>query len=509
MSWARIGRRTTLKLAVACAALAALSGAAWAADKDTVTIAWPADVPGWDPNQRFVPDAQVIYKAVFDQPLDQNPDITFKPHLIKSYKLAPDGLSMEFEVRDDVLFHDGSKMTAADIRYTFFERIQKQHKVDTIRSWGEVTDIEVLSPTKGVFKFKQPKVTAPQWLGFLGSFVVPRDYMEKVGPDAFREKPIGTGPYKLVEYQLNSRIVLERNDQYWGPKPKIKRVIYDIVKDPAARVAAVQSGQADLAVAVPVREASRLNKIAGLAGEMTPITRLILVHLRNDMAFTDMNVRLAVHHAVDKAAISKAFYEGAAVPLSTLSTPGTPAFDANYKFAYDPKKAAELLAKSGFGPKNPVKLKLATTNGHFPSDYEIARAMVAMWKKVGIEVEIEVIEYAKYFELNRGGKLPELTLYSWDNATGDPEITAGYLLHPKKPFGPWKGPEVGEKVVALETVVDYQKRVAGYRELERFALETGATMPLLQSVMTVVKKKNLAYTKYGNGWILPQTMSWQ
>jgi len=90
-------------------------------------------------------------------------------------------------------------------------------------------------------KFNSPAPTAPQWLSFLGSFMVPKGYMEKVGVDAFREKPVGTGPYKLVEYQLNSRIVLERNDSYWGAKPKLKRIVFDIVKDPSARVAAIQS----------------------------------------------------------------------------------------------------------------------------------------------------------------------------------------------------------------------------------------------------------------------------
>ena len=90
-----------------------------------------------------------------------------------------------------------------------------------------------------------------------------------------------------------------------------------------------------------------------------------------------------------------------------------------------------------------------------------------MWKNVGIEAEIETIEYAKYFELNRGAKLPEATLYSWDNATGDPEIFAGYLLNPKMPFSAWKGMDVGEKVIELFNVADYEKRIAGYRALNK------------------------------------------
>ena len=169
--------------------------------------------------------------------------------------------------------------------------------------------------------------------------------------------------------------------------------------------------------------------------------------MRADLGFADKNVRLAAHHAIDKAALSKAFYGGAAVPLSVLATPGTPGYLPDFTFHYDPALAKQLLAKSGFSPGKPAKIGFAATNGQFPSDYDIARAIVQMWKKVGIEADLQVIEYAKYFELNRGNKLPEATLYSWDNATGDPEIFAGYLLNPKMPFSPWKDEDIGNRVL--------------------------------------------------------------
>jgi peptide/nickel transport system substrate-binding protein len=481
---------------------------AWAQGADSVTIGWPSDVPSWDPNQRFTPDAQPIFKMVFDQPLDQSPTLEIIPSLITKWELAPDGLSMPIEIRDDVVFHNGEKMTMDDFRYTFFERIKAGHKLDIANSWRHIAEIEITSPTKGVIKFSSPAPTAPQWLAFMGSYIVPKKYMEAVGPDAFREKPIGTGPYKLVEYQLNSRIVLERNDHYWGPKPAIRRITFDIIKDASARIAAIQSGQVDLTIGIPVREVERLGKDPKLSAENLPITRVILMQIRNDLAFADPNVRLAAHHAIDKAALSKAFYGGAAVPLSVVATPGTPGYVKDFTFAYDVNKAKELLAKSGFSPEKPVKLKLAVTNGHFPSDYDIARAIAQMWKKVGIDAELETIEYAKYFELNRGNKLPEATLYSWDNATGDPEIFAGYLLNPKMPFSAWKGPEIGEKILALFSEPVYEKRIAAYQAINKEAVETGSAMPLLQSVQTIVRKKNLSFTKYGNGWILGNTMKW-
>jgi peptide/nickel transport system substrate-binding protein len=504
----RFDRRTALKLGLGVATTAWLDEIALAQGKDSATIGWPSDVPSWDPNQRFTPDAQPIFKLVFDQPLDQNEKLDLIPKLVTKWDLAADGLSMTVELRDDVTFHNGDKMTSADFKYTFFERIKAGHAVDTKNSWRKVTDIETPSPTKAVMKFDSPAPTAPQWLAFLGSFIVPKDYMEKVKVEGFREKPVGTGPYKLVEYQLNSRIVLERNDKYWGPKPKLQRVVFDIIKDPSARVAAIQSGQVDLTVNVPVREVERLKREPTLAAEINPITRVILLQVRNDLGFSDPNVRLAAHHAIDKAALSKAFYGGAATPLSVPATPGSPGYLPDFKFAYDPELAKSLLAKSGFSPEKPAKIKFAATNGHFPSDFDIARAIEQMWKKVGIEAEIETIEYSKYFELNRGAKLPEATLYSWDNATGDPEIFAGYLLSPKMPFSAWKGMDVGAKVLELFEIADYKKRVEGYKALNKLAVEAGATIPLLQSVITVVHKKNLNYTKYANGWILGNAMEW-
>jgi peptide/nickel transport system substrate-binding protein len=503
-------RRTALQMLALGAGSTALVGdltQAFAAG-DSATIGWPSDVPSWDPNQRFTPDAQPIFKLVFDQPIDQDPKLALIPKLLTKWELAPDGLSMAVELRDDVKFHNGDPMTAEDFRYTFFERIKAGHKVDTVNSWRKVTDIEVQSPTKALMKFSSPAPTAPQWMAFLGSFIVPKKYFESVGVETAAQKPIGTGPYKLVDYQLNSRIVLERNDGYWGPKAKIKRITFEIIKDPSARVAAVQSGQIDLTINVPVREVERLGKEPSLAAELNPMTRVILLQCRNDLGFADDNVRLAAHHAIDKAALSKAFYGGAAVPLSVVATPGTAAYLTDFKFEYNPDLATQLLAKLGFSPAKPAPIKFASTNGHFPSDFDIARALQQMWKKVGIDAEIETIEYAKYFELNRASKLPEATLYSWDNATGDPEVFAGYLLNPKMPFSAWKGAEVGDKVGELFSVTDYQKRIEGYRELNKFAIEKGATIPLLQSVQTVVRKKALSYVKYENGWILADKMDW-
>lgn len=506
-----IRRRTFMQmlgLGAASAGVFAKGLPVLAADGDTVTIGWPSDVPSWDPNLRFSPDSQPLYKQIFSQPLTQAPDLKLIPNLITKWEMSEDGTSLAFEIRDDITFQNGDKMTTEDFRFTFVERKSSEMPLDIKNSWRNLTDIEIESPTKATMKFAKPSTTAPQWLAFLGSYVVPKGYLTKVGEKEFAEKPIGSGPYKLVDYQLNARSVMEAYDGFWGPKPAIKRVIFEIIKDPSARGAAVKSGQVDLTVNVPVREIQRYDSDPNLVGEINPITRVILLQCRADQGFAEDKVRLAANHAINKEALSKAFYGGKAVALSLPVPPGTPGYVEDFSFPFDPEKAKALLAEAGYSPDNPAKITFGTTNGHFPSDYDVARAIQQMWKKVGIDAELQTIEYTKYFELNRSGTLPDATLYSWDNATGDPEIFSGYLLNPNMPFSAFKKPELGGKIEKLFTETNYDKRIQGYKDFEVFAVESGATIPLLQTVQTLVRKKDLDYTKYANGWILANTMKW-
>jgi peptide/nickel transport system substrate-binding protein len=503
-----ITRRSFVGTAAAGATALALPGTVLAQAKDSLVMGWPVDPPTWDPVVRTNPGIQSIYKMIFDQPLTQAPDLKVVAAVVKAWKLSDDGKRVDLELRDDVVWHDGEKLTTADVRYTYLERKQKGEKLDIATVWRNLTDVQVESPTKCAFILSAPMPTAIPWMAFLANFIVPKHYVEKVGPEKFGEQPIGSGPYKLVSYERNSRIVLEAFDKYWGPKPSIKKITILIMKDVSARVAAIQSGQADWVPEIPIRDVARLAAMKGFKAEAQPITRIILLQIRSDQAFADKNVRLAAHHAIDKAALSRAMFAGKAVPLSVITVPGTPSYDPSFKFAYDQKLAKELLAKSGFSPQKPITIGMATTNGYFPGDYDMARAIAQMWKAVGIEAKIEVIEQTKYFELNRANKLPEATLYTWDNATGDPEMFAGYLLHPKLPFSSWKDMGVGERIMKLFGTVNYDERIAGYKDIEKYAVNEGAAMPLLQTVLTRAYKSDLKIVEYANGWSLPQTWSW-
>ncbi|MDB5998809.1 MAG: extracellular solute-binding protein family 5, partial [Rhizobacter sp.] len=135
--------------------------------------------------------------------------------------------------------------------------------------------------------------------------------------------------------------------------------------------------------------------------------------------------------------MSKAFYGGVAKPLSVMTPEGTPSF-SDFQFPYNKAKAIEELKAAGYSTSNPIALTLLSTNGTFPSDFDMARAIAQMWKAVGINATIEETTPAKLVEAAQNGKLTGVLLYSWANSTGDPENYAGRIFDPRLRFATWK-----------------------------------------------------------------------
>lgn len=503
-----IDRRLFLKLAAAAGGtLLMRPGLALAAEVDNISIAWMSDPVTWDPNQRLAPDPQTILRMVFDQPLDQADDLSLLPNVLTEWIMAPDAMSMAVKLRDDVRFSDGSPLTAEDFRFTFHERIARGDEIDLVVGFGLVKDIEVLSPTEAVMHFSAPFPTAAQWLAFSCSYIVSKAYANRVGAEGLQTAPMGSGPYELKEYTRDSRIVLARRDDYWGPKPSARQITFEIIPDPTARLAALESGTVDMAMELSIRDVKRLQAGGGLNAVTNPVARIIYLTIRADQVFADRNVRLAAHHAIDKDLLNKAFFGGDAVTIDAPTIPGMPGNPPGFSFPHDEARAAEYLAASGYGPDNPVALTFATTNGQFPGDYDIARAIVTMWEKVGIKAELSVITEAQWYDLNATGKLPDASLFVWENGTGDPEIFTGHMFNDEMPFATYRTPEVTALVKPLFTEPDNAKRIKGYEELNAYLINEGAIIPLLQAIQTAGYRQGLEFKPAANGLVRADALS--
>ncbi len=236
-------------------ALAGLAARGALADERAVNVAFPMDVPDWDPTFTGTPTTMSIVKCVFDQPMEMSADLALQPAVVTAYKwLDTTGQTLQVDLRDGITFHNGDKLTSADFRFTFYEHVKANPLSLLAGTWHGVTGIETPTATRAIVHLDKPMVIAPSELADLPAFMLPKAYFEKVGQEGFRKKPVGCGPYRLVDYQRNSRIVLEAYEHYWRGPARIKRLTFQVVADPVARAAAVQSGQADLILNLPLRE---------------------------------------------------------------------------------------------------------------------------------------------------------------------------------------------------------------------------------------------------------------
>jgi len=483
-----------------------VGGGADAEAGDTLTIAFNVNLPAFDPTvgpSSVNPTIQAIYRAVYDQYIGQNVDLSLAPGLLTKWGWSDDKTKAWMDVREGVVWHDGSPLTPEDVAWSIERAGDPKGGNPVAFVWGSL----------GGFKIEGQRITADvknfdptvfKWMAFLTGYVLPKAYYTKVGADGFEKKPIGTGPYMVDEYQGNAFLRLKRNDKYWGPKPNFETVIFKFVPDGTSRVAEIESGSADVTLEIPYEEYDRLRAKPGLAGVCKPITDIGMIFITNvEKEMLDENVRQAAVCAIDKDLIAKKLLRGYATPIDTLDAPGYEAYDPSIKTPYDPEKAKQLLAASGYSTEKPVKFRIQTTRGFKPKDYETVQAIVGMWRKVGIDAEIEVYEIAKHYELRAGHKLAPMAFYNWGDAIGDPTCSTGFAMFSPSPHSAWKSKDLDDKIGPLWGEKDEAKRIAGWKAIDKYIAEKAYVIPLVQYSQPIVFKSSLKVTANATGALQP------
>ncbi|MRX51788.1 peptide ABC transporter substrate-binding protein [Paracoccus sp. S-4012] len=498
-------RRTLLKLATIGVAAAGLPRFAAAQGASELTIAYNVNLPSWDPTvgaSGVNPTLQGYFLSVFDRFIHKNPDLSLAPGLLTEWGWNEDRSKVFMVVREGVTWHDGSPFTAEDVAWSL-ERAANPETGNPIQfTWGTLGNFTV-DGNRVEADVLQFEPTIFKWMAFLTGFVLPKAYYERVGAEGFEAAPIGTGPYMVDRYERNAFVRLKANPDYWGEKPAFENVTIKFVTDPASRVAEVESGNSDVTLEIPYEEYDRL-MAAGFNGSAETISDIAMIFINDVDPMLDRNVRLAAHHAIDKQLLIDRLLLGYGVALSTLETPEYLAFDPGIEVAYDPELAASLLAESGFSPENPVRFTIQTTRGFKPKDYEMIQAIVGMWRRVGIEAEIEVYEIAQHFELRAADQLAPAAFYNWGNAIGDPTTSTGHAMFGPTPHSVWDGQELIDMIAPLWAEPDEEKRIEGWKAVSRYIAEEGLAIPLLQYVQPIVYRQGLEVTPHKSGALLPQ-----
>tara|TARA_B100000780_G_scaffold109554_1_gene76596 strand:- start:3280 stop:4806 length:1527 start_codon:yes stop_codon:yes gene_type:complete len=505
----KLSRRSLLQTGVAAATLATVALPSFAQAIDELVIAYNVNLPSWDPTvgpSAVNPTIQGFYQSVFDLYIPQNPDLSFGSGIITGYGWNDDNSAIWMDVREGVTWHNGDPLTAEDVVWSL-SRVANPETGSPIQFvWGKIENV-VADGNRVTADVKEYDPTFFKWMSFLTGYVMPKKYYEEVGAAGFEAAPIGTGPYMVEKFERNAFVRLKANENYWGGAPEFKSVTIKFVTDAASRVAEVESGNSHVTLEIPYEEYDRLKAKDGLAGVAEPISDIGMIFLNDIEAMTDPNVRKAAAHAIDKGLIIDRLLSGYGIAIDTLQTPDYAAYDASITVAYDPELAKQLLAKSGFSTDNPVKFKIQTTKGFKPKDYEMVQAIVGLWRRVGIEAEIEVYEIAKHYELRAADQLAPAAFYNWGNSVGDPTTSTGFAMFGPSPHSVWDGQATFDAILPLWGETNEDKRIEGWKGVDRLIAENAEVIPLLQYVQPIVHATGVKVTPHRSGALLPHLMT--
>ena len=375
-----VSRRVFLKqgAAVGLGLLAGgrMKGSAWAASKERISILSSSVTDTLNPYNHSGSLIYGMWQHIYEPLVEvsYNP-VRYTGVLAESWEFQ--GKNWVFRLRKDIRFHDGAPFTAKDVIFSV-NRMRTDKNSLQGTNFNDVVEMQAPDDYTVIFVLKR---TNALFLDRVENrFIVSKAAADKYG-DEMDQHEIGTGPYKFVSFQRGGNFVMTRNDDYWGAKAEIKEVIFKKVTEDAARVAALESAQADMINNVPVHDVPRLERSPKARVEKVEGLRMFFLALNPAFKpFDNKLVRQAVNYSVDAAAIVKNIFEGGGYVLNGPVASNVIGYDPNHKrYPYDPQKSRELLAKAGYPEVSRSSFIYPPADS--PGTGKCARSSPRRWKK--------------------------------------------------------------------------------------------------------------------------------
>ena len=508
-------RMFSMAVAALCAMLAPLG---IHAKEREVTIGLQAAITSIDPHYHNLSPNNSLLSHIFEPLIKRDANQKMVPGLATSWR-ALDNLTWEFKLRKNVHFHDGSPFTAEDVAFT----LQRVPKVPNSPSsfatfTKSIVEVKIVDPYTIIFKTATPHVLLPSDLASV--LIVSKLHGQGATTEDYNsgKAAIGTGPYKFVEYIPNQRVVLKANYGYWGGEEPWDKVTFKILSNPAARVAALLSGDVQMIETVPTTDIARLSKDHRFALASKVSNRVIYVHLNQsteksppfvtDKAgnplpknpFRDARVRKALSIGINREAIAQRIMEGKAVPAGQLLPDFF--FGTSKKLKapkYDPQLAKKLLAEAGY--PDGFALTIFGPNNRYINDVKIAQAIAQFYSRIGIDAKVQTFPSSVYF--TRASKLEfGYMLLGWGTESGEQGSSLRSLLathDPSKGMGVtnrarYSNPELDRLIEEAMSTIDDKKREGLIQKAAELAMGDTALIPIHFEVSTWATAAGYRYT---------------
>ena len=427
-------------------------------------------------------------------------DTTIHPGLAKEWTVSDDGLTYTFQLQEGVKFHDGTDFNAEAViknvnrwkggteeEFYYFNSMFKAEGEDVIKDVTADGDYTV------VFTLSRPQAPFLKNLAMSPFGIASPTAFEAAG-ESFGDNPVGTGPFKFVEWKRTETITIEKFTDYWqAGLPKLDKVIFRSIPDNSARLNALTSGEIDLADGINPSDGKTVEGNAELQLIERPSMNIGYLGLTNTRPpFDNKLVRQAVNYAIDKQAIVDAFFEGRAQVAANPMPPSISGYnDAISPYPYDPEKAKALLAEAGYDGKEIELWAMPVPRPYMPDGAKVAEVIQKNLEDVGIKSKIVTFEWATYLEKAKDGEADAFML-GWTGDNGDADNFIYTLLDKdnikSNNYAYYSNDEVHDLLIKAQSETDENVRNDLYKKAQEIIHDDAPWVPLAHSTPLLAAK---------------------
>jgi peptide/nickel transport system substrate-binding protein len=493
---------TSLSILLGIAAITGTTAIAQPKTGGTLVVATTNDTPDLD-IQKYISSSQhnalmPIFNGLVEK--DWTADEAFHPivpGLATSWTVSEDGKIYTFKLREGVTFHDGSPFNAEAAHFNFQRMTDKNHPYYDAQAGSTATGVlKGLKGSKVVDEFTFQLVLSQPNAGLIEAIAsLPNYYLhspaafKKYGKDNIGQHAVGTGPFKMVEWVRGQRMVMARNDEYWGKKPYVDRMVYRPIIEPAARAAALKAGEVHIAWDLPVDQVESIKNdprfnvyLRGI-----PATKVIECWQASG-PFSDRLVRKAVNMAIDRQTLADVILKGTAIPATQLYGIGSASYDKSLPIfeKYDPAGAKALLAKTKY--PDGFEFFIITS----PENEPVAGALLAYefvqanLRAIGVKMDIRVRDNAVFGETYMRAKADDECVTFDRGYDTDFILDMGYYGGQCAPNGLnnqcYKNAEVDRLMEKAYTASSIEEWRDLHRQAQKKIIEDSGSFPLVHGL---------------------------
>jgi ABC-type transport system substrate-binding protein len=456
------------------------------AEKEKIVVALSTQVLTLDPVRSAGTPAEMVRRHLYEGLVYGDSQNRIYPHLAEKWEVSKDGLTWTFYLKKGVKFHDLSPFTAHAVKKSFDRLLDLGVGSNRRYMYTFIDQIKVIDDYTVQIITKEPKANFLNLLTESGAFPISPAALDKYGKD-IADNPCGTGPFKLQKKVTGEYVTLSRFDEHWKGRPRLSEIKFVTVPEEATRVTMIENGEADFIVNVPPQDMKRLEGDRDLTIRKDQSNRVAHIGLNvRKPPFDNPKVRQALNYGVDRELIIRGVCNGVGIPAKSIIAPATWGYASISPYSYDPEKAKDLLAQAGYAKG--FKAKLWTPQGRYFRDKETALAVAGQLRKVGVELDVEVIDWGQYLKelklgLNEGNKT-EAYMLGWESITGEASYIINTVFASKNaaPAG-WNtmfytNPRLDEINEVSSKTMDDRKRAELFKEAQEIAVREAAWIPL-------------------------------